>query len=75
MFVLATSMDSVPRGRARTKSRLRSSLWGLGSNSVLNRNTAARGRRTGASHRYRFKLPPVSFYRFKTFVCPAPPGV
>ena len=66
MFVLASSIvDSVPRGRARTKSRLRSTLWGLGSNSVLNRNTAARGRRTGASHRY----------RFKTFVCPAPPGV
>ena len=28
MFVLATSMDSVPRGRARTKRRLRSTLWG-----------------------------------------------
>ena len=29
MFVLATSMDSVPRGRARTKRRLRSTLCGV----------------------------------------------
>ena len=37
MFVLATSMDSVPRGRARTKSRLRSTLWGATTEGIQNR--------------------------------------
>lgn len=45
MFVLATSMDSVPRGRARTKRRLRSTLWGATERKEYRYRTA-RGWRT-----------------------------
>ena len=55
MFVLASSMDSVSLWEDEEPTAINA----VGSNSELHRNTAARGRRTGASHRY----------RFKTFVC------
>ena len=63
VFVLASSMDSVPRGRARTKSRLRSTLWGATLNCIGIQPRAAGVPGTGASHRY----------RFKTFVCSGSP--
>ena len=51
MFVLASSMvDSVPRGRARTKSRLvRSTLWGATLNciGIQPRAAGVPGRHTG----------------------------
>ena len=63
VFVLASSMDSVPRGRARTKSRLRSTLWGATLNciGIQPRAAGVPGRHTGTGS--------------KPLCVPAPPGV
>ena len=62
MFVLASSMDSVPRGRARTKSRLRSTLWGATLNciGIQPRAAGVPGRHTGTGSKpLCVRLPPV----------------